>query len=314
VPVRKSGIRLVALPPHRDRASLLAGASALALILAAAQADARPLGGPAPTPSAAAVAASQAAAQEAARAASQAGASLKRATLAIQAQQAAQAAARDAAGAALRAGPSGIPNGLLPGGLRRATGPNADWIGANAPSETIEGGRTKVNIEQTQKNAILTWQTYNVSENTDLRYDQKGNRDWVALNRVLDPNLAPSKILGTIKSDGTVLVINPNGIIFSGGAQINVGSLIASTLDVGPSVAPWAPAGRRFQQISPGATRTSCKTGCWDTKPRAPMRRTRPASRLFPARRPIPERSVLPRVPPSRPTAMAASCCSRLHM
>ncbi|WP_454618595.1 filamentous haemagglutinin family protein [Bradyrhizobium cenepequi] len=216
-------------------AALLAGVSAVALFLAAGQADARPLGGPAPTPSAAAIAAAQSAAQEAARAASTAQNSLKRATLAIQAQQAAQAAARDAAGAALRTMPSGIPNGLRPGGLQQATGPNAVWIGANAPSEATDGGRTKVNIEQTQKNAVLTWQTYNVSENTDLRYDQKGNRDWVALNRVLDPTLAPSRILGTIKGDGTVLVINQSGIIFGGGAQINVGSLIASTLDVGPA-------------------------------------------------------------------------------
>ncbi len=50
--------------------------------------------------------------------------------------------------------------------------------------------------------------------------------------------MAPSRILGSITADGTVLVINQNGIIFGAGSQINVGSLLASTLDVGPSVLP----------------------------------------------------------------------------
>ena len=55
----------------------------------------------------------------------------------------------------------------------------------------------------------------------------------MALNRVVGNSTAPSQILGNIKSDGTVLVINQNGIIFGGSAQINVGSLIATSLDVG---------------------------------------------------------------------------------
>ena len=218
------------------RGSLLAGVSGLAL-LAASPATARPLGGSTPSPSAAAIAAAQSGQAEAARAARDAQNSLKRATLAIQAMQASQQAARDAARAALNAMPSGIPHGLRPGGLQQATGSNALWIGANNPTEATEGDRTKVTIEQTQKNAILNWQTFNVSESTDLRYDQKSHRDWVALNRVFG-NTAPSKILGTTKGDGTVLVINQNGIIFGAGAQINVGSLIASTLEVGPSMAP----------------------------------------------------------------------------
>ncbi len=224
-------------PANLSRKMLLATVSATAIFAAAPQVYARPLGGstPTPAPAVAAVAAAQSMAQDAAQAGRNAQTSLRQAAQAILAVQAAQQAARDAGRAAGGATPSGIPNGLRPGGLQQATGPNAAWIGANNPTEAVEGARTKVNITQTQKNAVLTWQTYNVSENTDLRYDQAGNRDWVALNRVLDPNLAPSRILGNINADGTVLVINQSGIVFGSGAQINVGSLIATTLDVGPS-------------------------------------------------------------------------------
>src|SRR5262249_367310 len=42
----------------------------------------------------------------------------------------------------------------------------------------------------------------------------------------------PSQILGQIKADGQVLLINPNGIIFGGTSQIDVHTMIASTLDL----------------------------------------------------------------------------------
>ncbi len=185
----------------------------------------------------AAAAAAQAAQQAAAQAGQRAKDALSRATNQIQAQQASQQAARDAARAALKALPSGIPDGLQPGGMDAIISPDT-WIGGNDPSQSTDGDRTKVKIDQTQQRAIFSWKTFNVSEDTDVTFDQQGNKDWVALNRVLDPNMAPSRILGSITADGTVLVINQNGIIFGAGSQINVGSLMASTLDVGPSVLP----------------------------------------------------------------------------
>ncbi|WP_454622244.1 filamentous haemagglutinin family protein [Bradyrhizobium cenepequi] len=194
---------------------------------------ARPLGGQAPTPSAAAIAAAQSAQQETARAASQSSDALKRATLAIQAQQASQQAARDAARAAANA--SSVPNGLGVGGLQRAAGavPGSNlWQGANLPTQFTDVDRVKVNVEQTQQKAILTWDTFNVGARTDLRFDQQGNRDWVALNRVLGTDGRPSQILGSIKADGSVYVINQNGIIFGGGSQVNAGALIASTAKI----------------------------------------------------------------------------------
>ncbi|MCA6119336.1 filamentous hemagglutinin family protein [Bradyrhizobium sp. WSM 1738] len=213
-----------------DRGALLASASLLALHLVNSEAMARSLGGSQQAPSAAAIAA-QTGSQEAARAAQN---SLKRATMAIQALQASQRAARDAARTALQTTPSGIPHGLRPGGLQVVTGATAGselWQGANLPTQFNEGDRAKVTIGQTQQKAILTWQTFSISEKTDLRFDQNGNRDWVALNRVLD-NTAPSKILGSIKADGSVYIINQSGIIFGGTSQVNVGSLIASTAKI----------------------------------------------------------------------------------
>jgi hypothetical protein len=48
----------------------------------------------------------------------------------------------------------------------------------------------------------------------------------------------PTQILGSIKAQGTVLIIDQNGILFGGASQINVNSLIATSLEVGRAFDP----------------------------------------------------------------------------
>ena len=52
------------------------------------------------------------------------------------------------------------------------------------------------------------------------------------LNRVTDPSGSPSQILGSITAPGQVYIINQNGIIFGGSSQINVHTLVASSLPI----------------------------------------------------------------------------------
>jgi filamentous hemagglutinin len=172
---------------------------------------------------------------EAAAAGRAAASSLQRATRAIQAMQATQQAARNAASGA----GASVPNGLRPGGLQAAPGATAGsplWQGASLPTGSSAGGREQVTIRQTQPKAVLTWETFNVGRETDLYFDQRAGGtsagQWVALNRVIDPSAAPSRILGSISAEGQVYVINRNGIIFGGASQVNVGTLLASTLDI----------------------------------------------------------------------------------
>ena len=99
------------------------------------------------------------------------------------------------------------------------------WVNANLPTQTTTGGQTTVTVQQTAQRAIMTWQQFNVGQNTTLYFDQSGGNSsngnsWIALNRI-DATGSPSQILGSIKAEGTVLLINPNGIIFTGTSQIN---------------------------------------------------------------------------------------------
>jgi filamentous hemagglutinin family protein len=174
--------------------------------------------------------------------------------LAHQAQAAAQAAARAlnqnqmaniADGLTSNCNPGRSACGLTPA-VTQITPASADptglatWQGANLP--TASGNQ--VTVDQTAQRAVLSWTSFNVGQNTALTFNQQGNASWVALNRVvggIDPatgllrnaQVSPSQILGSIKADGTVLVLDQNGILFGPTSQVNVGSLIATSLEIG---------------------------------------------------------------------------------
>ncbi|NBF02221.1 filamentous hemagglutinin N-terminal domain-containing protein [Pseudomonas sp. Fl5BN2] len=145
---------------------------------------------------------------------------------AIAAQQAAQAAARQAA---LASG-SSIPDGLGKGGLQVDTSLSQGWSNAKGPVQSQSGGKTTVTIEQTADKAILNWETFNVGRNTTVDFQQQST--WALLNKVNDPNGRPSEIQGQIKGAGTVMIMNRNGVIFSGSSQVNVRNLVAAAATI----------------------------------------------------------------------------------
>jgi filamentous hemagglutinin family protein len=224
--------------------TLLASVSVLTLLATGIVAKAQPLHGPILAPATVASNAASAASQQAAAIAKQAQASLTRAAQALQAVQAAQVKARSLAASGLSTVGVSVPavtDGLSSGGLivdpRVTSGADRNlWLNASLPSQATSNGQTTVTIQQTAPNAVMTWRQFNVGSNTTLVYNQQGNANWVALNRI-DATGSPSVIFGQIKADGTVLVINPNGIIFGAGSQVNVNSLIASTHDIASSAA-----------------------------------------------------------------------------
>jgi len=88
------------------------------------------------------------------------------------------------------------------------------------------------NIHQNTSSLAINWQSYNLNLNDVVNYLQPGTSS-IALNRILSNN--PSRILGQINANGHVILVNPNGIFFGQSANINVGGLIASGLDISPT-------------------------------------------------------------------------------
>lgn len=150
-------------------------------------------------------------------------------------------AMQDAARAAAAKGPNNlgpnlpdVPDGLKVGGLNPST--SISWSGANQPVETSSGGNVNVTIKQNAQQALLQWQTFNVGKKTTLTFDQSAGGQnvgqWIAFNQVNDPTGNPTQILGNIKADGQVYLINRNGVIFGGSSQVSARSLTVSALPI----------------------------------------------------------------------------------
>ncbi|MGZ3241820.1 MAG: two-partner secretion domain-containing protein, partial [Burkholderiaceae bacterium] len=120
--------------------------------------------------------------------------------------------------------------------LMLAFGSNSYALPANgtvvAGSATITGSSNNMTINQSSQNAALNWQSFNIGTGEAVRFVQP-NSNSVALNRVLGAD--PSSILGTLSANGKVFIVNPNGILFGKGASVNVGGLVASTINISDS-------------------------------------------------------------------------------
>ncbi|MBK4738106.1 YDG domain-containing protein [Noviherbaspirillum pedocola] len=84
-------------------------------------------------------------------------------------------------------------------------------------------------ITQSSSRAAIEWQGFSIGQGNTVNFVQP-SRDAVTLNRVLGPDA--STIQGALQANGQVFLVNPNGILFSPSAQVNVGGLVASTLQI----------------------------------------------------------------------------------
>ncbi len=99
----------------------------------------------------------------------------------------------------------------------------------SAGSASIASGAGKTTISQSSQNVAINWQGFNIGQKEAVQFVQP-NSSSVALNRVLGSD--PSSILGSLSANGKVFLVNPSGILFGKGAQVNVGALVASTLNI----------------------------------------------------------------------------------
>jgi filamentous hemagglutinin family protein len=125
-----------------------------------------------------------------------------------------------------------------------AAGPAGGVVVTGNGQITHSGDTTT--IHQTSQNLSLNWQSFDVGAQETVNFVQP-NAGALAVNRI--SSASASEILGHLNSNGQVWLINPNGVLFGAQAQVNVGGLVASTLDpVGDSSGD----ARKFTGNSPG--------------------------------------------------------------
>jgi filamentous hemagglutinin family protein len=128
---------------------------------------------------------------------------------------------------------------------------------ANPTGHTVVNGQVTVSPPgnvltiTNSPNSIINWQSFSIGANEITRFTQQSAVSAV-LNRVVGAggSIDPSVILGALQSNGRVFLLNPSGIVFGAGSQIDVAGLVASSLNL--SNADFLGGRLRFTEV-PGA-------------------------------------------------------------
>lgn len=110
-----------------------------------------------------------------------------------------------------------------------AAGPLPSGGNIVAGSGSIQQSGAGMAIHQGSDKLAIDWQSFSIGKGNTVEFVQPGAKS-VALNRVLGSDV--SVIQGALKANGQVFLVNPNGVLFTPGAQVDVGGLVASTLNL----------------------------------------------------------------------------------
>ncbi|EHJ5010084.1 filamentous hemagglutinin N-terminal domain-containing protein [Salmonella enterica subsp. enterica serovar Saintpaul] len=116
---------------------------------------------------------------------------------------------------------------LFPGGVVAADLPIGGQIVGGQGSISTSGNQ--MTIHQQTQNMATNWHSFDVGKNSIVQFVQPDSSS-VALNRVT--GASGSQIMGTLKANGQVFILNPSGVLFGKDARVNVGGLVASTKNI----------------------------------------------------------------------------------
>ena len=98
-----------------------------------------------------------------------------------------------------------------------------------AGAGSIGSSGTRMTVNQSSQQMIANWSSFNIGTDASVQFIQP-NFSATVLNRIADQN--PSQILGSLSANGKVFLLNPSGIIFGKNARVDVGGLVASSLNM----------------------------------------------------------------------------------
>ncbi|HZX33031.1 MAG TPA: filamentous hemagglutinin N-terminal domain-containing protein, partial [Rhodocyclaceae bacterium] len=99
----------------------------------------------------------------------------------------------------------------------------------SAGSGNLASSGNTLTVTQTSGKLAVDWQSFNVGQAATVNFVQP-SASAIALNRIVGSD--PSQIYGRLNANGQVFLLNPNGVLFGKGAEVNVGGLVATTLSL----------------------------------------------------------------------------------
>ena len=101
-----------------------------------------------------------------------------------------------------------------------------------AGSGSISSQGQAMTINQSSSKMVTDWGSFSIGAGNSVNFVQPDSSA-ISLNRVTGSDI--SSIQGALSANGKVFLINPNGIVFTKTSQVNVGGLVASTLNMATS-------------------------------------------------------------------------------
>ncbi|RYX97675.1 MAG: filamentous hemagglutinin N-terminal domain-containing protein [Comamonadaceae bacterium] len=117
---------------------------------------------------------------------------------------------------------------LLCGAPALAVSPGALPAGGavTAGQAVIRQAGAVMTIEQGSAKAAIDWRSFNIGSGGTVNFVQP-SANAIALNRVTGQDA--TQVLGALNANGQVFILNPNGVLFAPGAQVNAAGIVAST-------------------------------------------------------------------------------------
>ena len=98
-----------------------------------------------------------------------------------------------------------------------------------AGAARISQNSTVTRIDQASPRAVIDWRGFDVGSGQQVQFQQPSTTS-VTLNRVTGPG--PSRIAGKVTANGQVVLVNPAGVLFTKGAQVDTQSVIVSAAGI----------------------------------------------------------------------------------
>ena len=120
--------------------------------------------------------------------------------------------------------------GLAQQAFAAAPAPNALPTGGKvvAGSAAISQAGNTMNINQSSQRAVINWNSFDVGSKATVNFNQP-NAQAATLNYV--NSASKSMINGAVNANGQVIFVNNNGVVFGKGAEVNVGGMVATTMN-----------------------------------------------------------------------------------
>ena len=97
-----------------------------------------------------------------------------------------------------------------------------------AGTVSISQARNTMNINQSSQRAVINWNSFDVGSDAKVNFNQ-ASASSVTLNQV--NSASKSMINGAVNANGQVIFVNNNGIVFGKNAEVNVGGMVATTMN-----------------------------------------------------------------------------------